>query len=448
MIRIKKGLDLPLVGGPQQTIENAKSVTKVAVTGADYVGMKPTMRVQVGDSVKVGQPLFSCKKNEGLIFTAPASGKVVAVNRGERRVFQNVVIEVSGDDHVTFENHKGNTVDSYTAESMKALMVESGIWASLRQRPFSKVAELSVIPSAIFVTAMDTNPLAADPKIIINENTEAFKTGVHALSLLTEGKTYVCQKSGASVPVPSVAKVETHNFDGPHPAGLAGTHIHFLHPVNSKRTVFYIGYQDVIALGKLVETGKLFTERVVSLAGSRVKSPRLLRTRVGACICELVEGQLSEGNNRVISGSVLNGRTKDDVFCYLGHYHNGISVIEEQTNHREFLGWHSPGLNKFSLKRIYLSALSAGKKFDLGTDTHGSRRAMVPVGMYEKVMPLDVLPTQLLRALITKDTDLAQQLGCLELDEEDLALCTFASIGKKDFGPILRETLTIIEKEG
>jgi len=448
MIRIKKGLDLPLVGGPQQTIENGKNVTKVAVTGFDYVGMKPTMKVQVGDTVKTGQPLFTCKKNEGLTFTSPASGKVVAVNRGERRVFQNVVIEVSGDDHMTFENHKGNSVDSYDADSMKALLVESGMWASLRQRPFSKVADLTVKPSAIFITAMDTNPLAADPKIIINEHVESFKTGVHALSLLTEGKTYVCQKAGASVPAPSVANVESHDFDGPHPAGNAGTHIHFLHPVNANRTVFYMGYQDVIALGKLVETGKLFTERVVAIAGSRAKNPRLLKTRVGACLCELLEGELAEGNNRVISGSVFNGRTKDDVFCYLGHYHNGISVIEEQTNHREFLGWHSPGLNKFSLKRIYLSTFSGGKKFDIGTDTHGSLRSMVPVGMYEKVMPLDVLPTQLLRALLTKDTDLAQQLGCLELDEEDLALCTFASVGKKDFGPVLRENLTIIEKEG
>ena len=183
MIRIKKGLDLPLVGGPQQTIENAKNVTKVAVTGFDYVGMKPTMKIQVGDTVKTGQPLFTCKKNEGLTFTAPASGKIVAVNRGERRVFQNVVIEVSGDDHVKFENHKGNSVDSYDADSMKALLVESGMWTSLRQRPFSKVAGLDINPSAIFITAIDTNPLAADPKIIIHENPEAFKTGVHALSL-------------------------------------------------------------------------------------------------------------------------------------------------------------------------------------------------------------------------------------------------------------------------
>ena len=204
----------------------------------------------------------------------------------------------------------------------------------------------------------------------------------------------------------------------------------------------------MIALGKLIETGKLYTERVVALSGSRVKNPRLLRTRIGACLCEITEGELVDGGNRVISGSVLNGRTKDDVLCYLGHYHNGITAIEEQTNHRELLGWHSPGLNKFSVKRIYLSTFTGGKKFDIGTDTHGSSRSMVPVGMYEKVMPLDVLPTQLLRALLTKDTDMAQQLGCLELDEEDLALCTFASVGKQDFGPVLRENLTIIEKEG
>ncbi|MCO4793641.1 MAG: Na(+)-translocating NADH-quinone reductase subunit A [Bacteriovoracaceae bacterium] len=447
MIRIKKGLDLPIVGGPQQTIEKAKDVSTVAVTGFDYIGMKPTMHVKEGDSVKSGQPLFTCKKNEGLIYTAPASGKVVALNRGARRVFQNVVISVEGDEHVSFNSYKGADVGSYDNESIKALLVESGMWTSLRQRPFSKVAGLDITPTAIFVTAMDSNPLAADPKIIINEHAESFKTGVSALSKLSEGKTFICQKAGASVPAPSLGNVESHDFDGPHPAGLPGTHIHFLSPVNGNKTVFYIGYQDVIALGKLVETGKLFNERVISLAGPRVKNPRLLKTRVGADISELTSGELLEGSNRVISGSILNGRTVDEVFKYLGHYHNSVSVIEEQTNNREFLGWHSTGVNKFSLKRIYLSCFT-NKKFNLGTDTHGSLRAMVPVGNYEKLIPMDVLPTQLLRALLTHDTDLAQQLGCLEMDEEDLALCTFASVGKKDFGPILRENLTIIEKEG
>lgn len=448
MIRIKKGLDLPISGGPRQTIENAKQVRTVALTGFDYIEMKPSMLVKVGDNVKAGQALFACKKNVGLIFTSPASGKVAAINRGEKRVFQNIVISVTGNEFASFESHKGPNVESYDRDQMKAILVESGMWTSIRQRPYSKVADLKIDPSAIFITAMDSNPLAADPKIIINEHEDAFKAGVSALAKLTKGKTYICQKQGASVSAPTGERIVSQDFSGPHPSGLPGTHIHFLDPVNARKTAFYVGYQDVIAIGKLIQTGKIFTDRVVSLAGPRVKNPRLLRTRFGADVSELVGNELIDGKNRVLSGSVLNGRTVDDVFKYLGHFHNGISVIEEQEHNREFLGWHSPGFAKFSLTRIYLSTFAPSKKFDFGTDTHGSLRSMVPIGLYEKVVPLNVLPTQLLRALLTRDTDLGQQLGVLELDEEDLALCTFASVGKKDFGPILRENLITIEKEG
>jgi Na+-transporting NADH:ubiquinone oxidoreductase subunit A len=448
MIRIKKGLDIPLSGAPKQSIENAKEVNLVAVTGLDFIGMKPTIKVQEGDLVKKGQLLFECKKNEGVKFTAPASGKIVSINRGSKRVFETLVIDVQGEDHVQFENYQNDaSLDSLSDEQVRALLVESGLWTSLRTRPFSKSANIKQKPHSIFITAVDTNPHAPDPKLIISENEEAFSTGVSILSKLTGGHTYVCQYENASVPVPDSNKIFLHEFSGPHPAGLVGTHIHFVDPVSASKTVWHVGYQDVIAIGHLFKTGKLNTDRVISLSGPGVSNPRLVRTRVGVCLNKLCAGELEQGNIRLISGNVLNGRKVTEKFCFLGQFHLGVTALFEG-DQREFLGWHSPGLDRFSIKRTFLSFFTPNKKFALKTGTHGSLRSMVPFYSYEKVMPLDILATQLLRSLLTRDTDQAQLLGALELDEEDLALCTFASVGKKDFGPVLRDNLTIIEKEG
>ncbi len=450
MIRIKKGLNVPLSGAPKQSIENGKQVKNVAVTGSDYLGMKPSMKVQVGEQVKTGQLLFECKKNNGLRFTSPASGKIVSIDRGARRVFETVVVEVQGDEYVQFENYKnGESLNSLHDEGVRALLVESGLWTSLRSRPFSKVADVKERPHSIFITAIDTNPLAADPKVIIAENEDFFRDGIEIISKLTNGHIYVCQSENGSVPTPSSNKVSVHHFSGPHPAGLVGTHIHFLDPVSASKTVWHIGYQDVIAVGYLFKKGQLQTERVISLSGPAIKNPRLLRTRLGADIQGLVLEELGENKTkiRLLSGNVLSGRQVSKTQHFLGRYHLGVTALYEG-DEREFLGWHTPGLNRFSVKRTFLSFFTPHKKFPMKTETHGSLRSMVPFFSYEKVMPLDILPTQLLRALLTKDTDQAQALGALELDEEDLALCTFASVGKKDFGPVLRENLTIIEKEG
>ncbi|MGI4993333.1 Na(+)-translocating NADH-quinone reductase subunit A [Halobacteriovorax sp. GFR7] len=447
MIHIKRGLDLPISGKPSQKIEVGPQVTKVALTGPDYVGMKPTMLVQVGDEVKKGQALFSCKKVEGVLYTAPISGKVIEINRGARRAFETLVIEVSGNEQVTFENYKGTGVKDLAKEDVQALLVESGLWPTFRTRPFSKAPALASEPHSIFVTAMDTNPLAADPAVVIAEASEDFVNGVEVISKLTDGRTFVCKAAGANIPTPSTTKVETKEFAGVHPAGNAGTHIHFIDPVNANKTVWSINYQDVIAIGKLFATGELSTERVISIAGPASVNPTLVKTVPGAHLGEVTSGKVGQGEVRVVSGSVFSGRAMVGTFSYLGRFHNQISLLTEGRE-REFLGWHKPGLNKFSVKRTFLHWLKPGQIFDFTTATHGSDRAMVPVGSYEKVMPLDMLPTQLLRALVTKDDDYAIELGCLELDEEDLALCTFVSPGKVDFGPALRESLTTIEKEG
>jgi Na+-transporting NADH:ubiquinone oxidoreductase subunit A len=446
MIRIKKGLDVPISGAPKQTIEAGPQVKRVAITGPDYVGMKPSMKVNVGDTVKIGQVLFECKKNEGLAYTSPGNGKVVEINRGAKRAFQTMVIEITGNEQVELSTYKSKKVTDLSFDEVKNLLVESGLWTALRMRPYSKVAMLDDKPSAVFINAMDTNPLATNPDHVIAQHADDFKAGVEVLSKLTEGKTYVCKAAGSKIQVPATAIAE--QFKGPHPAGLVGTHIHFLSPVHAEKTVWHAGYQDVIAIGKLFTTGKIWNERVVAVAGPKAKNPRLLTTQLGANVLDLIANETLDGELRIVSGSILNGRKVEDSFLYLGRYHTQISVLEEGRE-REFLGWQMPGFNKFSIKKIFAGALSGpSRKYDLNTTTHGSLRAMVPVGMYEKVMPLDMLPTQLIRALITKDTDLAQQLGCMELDEEDLALCTFASVGKQDFGPVLRDNLITIEKEG
>ncbi|WP_369602284.1 Na(+)-translocating NADH-quinone reductase subunit A [Hahella sp. SMD15-11] len=447
MIRISKGLDLPIAGAPKQVIEAGHPVKRVAVIGFDYHGMKPTMAVQPGDRVKRGQLLFSDKKNEGIKYTAPASGVVAEINRGERRVFQSLVIDVEGDEAVQFKRYEKAELSSLEREAVVEQLIESGEWTAFRTRPFSKVPAKDAEPHSIFVTAMDTHPLAADPAVILAEAGEDFENGLWVISTLTRGKVFVCTRPGVELKLPANGIVQQETFDGPHPAGLAGTHIHFLDPVDEHKSVWTIGYQDVIAIGRLFTTGERSAERVIALAGPSVKNPRLVRTLTGASLADITEGELLPGKHRVISGSIFGGRTGRGPVAYLGRYANQVSCLEEGDK-KEFMGWLSPGKDKFSLLNIYISKFIKPARYRFTTNTNGSERAMVPVGTYEEVMPLDILPTQLLRALIVGDTEMAAKLGALELDEEDLALCTFACPGKYEYGPILRDVLTRIEIEG
>lgn len=444
MIKIKRGMDIPIQGAPAQTIDTAPPARHVALVGFDYVGMKPTMAVAVGDTVKKGQLLFSDKKNPGVIYTSPAGGKVSAINRGAKRVLQSVVIEVEGDEAEQFDVADPVTLDG---AAIRELLIKSGQWTALRTRPYSKVPAVDSDTAAIFVTAMDTHPLAADPSVIIAEQGDAFALGLDALAKLTSGSVYVCHGPNVELPKAKASNVSYQAFEGPHPAGLAGTHIHKLEGASVKKTVWTIGYQDTIAIGRLLLDGTLYTDRLVALAGPQINNPRLLHTRLGADLQALCAGEMKDGDNRIVSGSVLGGRGVQGATAYLGRYHNQVSVLLEGRQ-RDFMGWLSPGANRHSSLGIYISSFFGLKPLAMNTNTNGSERAMVPVGNYENVMPLDILPTQLLRALIVGDTEVAQQLGCLELDEEDLALCTYVCPGKYEYGPILRDNLTRIEKEG
>ena len=459
---LRKGLDLPISGVPNLEIEEAKAVKSVAVLGPDFVGLKPGMEVSVGDKVKLGQTLFTDKKNPRVRYTSPGAGTVSAVNRGEKRALLSVVIDLEGGDQESFASYSESELGSLPREAVVENLLASGLWTSLRTRPFNKVPSPDTTPHSIFVNAMDTDPLANPPPIAARGREDDVRHGLTVLAKLTDGPLYLCHSPGESPPGSDLDCVTTASFQGPHPAGLAGTHIHFLDPVHATKTVWHLHLQDVMAVGALFTSGQLNVERIIALAGPMVDNPRLLRTRMGACIDELIVDELSEPTGegahrhcrirpnegtRVVSGSLLKGHHAKGPLGYLGRYHHQVCAIEEYPK-RVFLEWHHPGPDRFSVTRLFISTFLRVTRFRFTTCTNGSPRAMVPIGSYEKVMPLDMLPTFLLRALIVGDTDQAQALGCLELDEEDLALCTFACPAKYDFGPILRKNLTRIEIEG
>ena len=445
-IKIKKGLTIPLPGAPEQSIYPGAEVTSVALLGPDTNDLKPRMLVREGDRVKLGQTIFTDKANPGVNFTSPGSGVVAAVNRGERRVLQSVVVDLDGDDEVEFSKYPAADLSELDSEAVRKNLIESGLWTALRTRPFSKIPAPDAQTRAIFVTAIDTNPLAADPAVIIKRDPEAFTNGLTVLSRLTDGPVYACTAHNAGIDCPNTDKIKHAEFSGPHPAGLAGTHIHFLDPVSEQKIVWHIGYQDVIAIGKLFTTGRLAVDLVVAIGGPKVNNPRLITTRLGAHTSELISGEIESGDVRVVSGSVLSGHRAAGWASFLGRYDDQLTILQEGAE-REFLSFMRPGLGKFSAARVYVGGLF-GKKLNMTTSQNGSPRAMVSIGSFEQVMPLDILPTPLLKAILVRDTDGARDLGCLELDEEDLALCSFVCNGKYEYGPHLRKTLHEIEVNG
>jgi Na+-transporting NADH:ubiquinone oxidoreductase subunit A len=455
--RLRKGLDLPLDGAPEQQIHEAARVTRVAVLADDFPGTKPRMRVEEGARVRRGDVLFEDRSTPGVLHTAPGAGRVIGIHRGARRVLQSVVIDLSDaertgspaeHERVAFEHFSGRPAAELDREGIRALLVESGLWTSLRTRPYSRVPGPETRPAALFVTAIDTHPLAPRPEVVLEGQWEDFESGLRLVAKLTDGSTYLCVRPGSGIEQRVDAPVQLEEFAGPHPAGTVGVHIHLLEPAGRERTVWHLGYQDVAAIGRLFRTGRLEVGRVVALGGPPVLRPRLLRTRLGACVEDLAEGELEADEVRLVSGSALSGkRAMGDVFGYLGRYDLQLCCLPEGRK-RDFMGWAAPGSRTFSVLPIFASRWLRRRRFSFTTNTHGSPRAMVPIGLYEKVMPMDILPTFLLRALLVGDIEQAEKLGALELDEEDLALCTFVDPGKIDYGPLLRRNLERMEREG
>ena len=450
MIRIKKGLDIPIYGSPAEEIVDSKKSRSVAILGDDYVGMKPTMLVEEGDQVKLGQPLFEDKKNPGVLVTSPAGGKVEAINRGNRRVLQSIVIEVdSNEGFVQFNSYTEDDLSNATKETIREQLISSGMWTAFRTRPYSKTPNIETSPANIFISALDTQPLSPNPEHVINLQEDDFNFGIAVLKRLVSCPIHLSVSDNSKLDVQDDDQLKTHIFTGPHPSGLVGTQMHFISPASLTNINWSIGYQDVIAIGKLFKTGLLSVERVISLAGPQVNEPSYIKTRLGACTDELTAGELTQRENRIISGSVISGREAIGAYAYLGRYHNQVSVVAEaNSKDREFMNWLTPGPRKFSKIPLFLSSLFPKKFFKFKTLMNGSDRPIVPIGVYEEVLPLNVLPAMLLRNIVLLDTEKIQSLGGLELDEEDLSLCSYVCPGKYDFGSLLRAGLTKIEVEG
>lgn len=445
-IRIRRGLDIPLAGAPEQVIASGPFVRRVAVLGLDYPDIKPAMDVAEGDFVRAGQPLFTDKRWPQVHYAAPGSGRVTAVHRGPKRVLLAVEIALEDGDELSFSSYSQGRLDSLSREEVVENLLASGLWTALRRRPFNRVPDPEETPAALFVTAMASDPLAADPAVVVAERKDAFADGLRVLGHLSEGPLYLCQAPGAEIPC--AGRAEAVAFGGPHPAGLVGTHMHYLLPVHSERCAWHIGYQDVIAIGHLFTSGELLHERVISLAGPGVQRPRLVKTRVGAHLGDLLRDDLNEGAQRIVSGSPLSGHAARDALAFLGRYHMQVSVLPEAEQVPPVLAWLRPGFSQFSVRRLFAGALAQRRPRIFDTRLGGGPRAIYPVGTYEQVFPFDVSATYLLRALEIGDSEEARALGCMELAEEDLALCSFVCPGKSDFAPQLRAVLEEIEKEG
>jgi len=431
VINTNKGLDLPISGAPSSEIDSSTAINSIAILGPDFVGLKPTMLVKEGEIVAAGQKVFEDKKNPGVYITSPSSGVVASVNRGEKRRFLSLVIDV--DDSIT-----SKLFDLNTYGSPVEFLIDSGTFSYFRTRPYNRIPDVNAMPDAIFVNACDTSPLAADPHHLIQEDLDLFNAGLSFVdSINASAKTFCSYQNNAFDQ--SVENIHYNQFNGPHPAGLTGTHIHFLYPVGQNRSVWSISWQEIISLGYLLKNKQLRTHKLIALGGPSVHDPKILKVRYGSNLSELTAGAIKE-SSRVISGSILNGRTAENVMNYLGAYDNQVSVISDETNDILF-NWAMPGTKLHSRMPAFLSSWLKPKEFIFNASMNGGDRAIVPVPSYQDVMPLNILTTQLLKSLVTFDIELGEKLGVLELAPEDLGLVSYVCPSKYDYQSILDSNL-------
>lgn len=357
------------------------------------------------------------------------------------------MVELNGTDSISFLKNPAQPLEYYSIEQIRNALIDSGLWTSFRTRPYGKVPAIESNPASLFITAIDSEPLSPNPEAIIEKYGDDYNNGLHVIKKLLDVPTHYCSENREILSHELAEGMTYWSFTGPHPAGLPSTHIHLIDPVHENKTVWHIGYQDIIAIGYLFRTGELMTQRIISLAGPGIKEPSLIETRIGADIMELCRGELTRDKLRIISGSALSGRTAHGMHAFLGRYHNQVTVLPDNSG-RSIFNWALPGSNRFSVKPVFISTLNKMLQLPMNTATWGGKRAIYPLGTYEDVMPLDIIPVYLLKALEVEDTEKSKALGCLELIEEDLALCSFACPGKREFGEKLRNVLTTIELEG
>ncbi|MBT8301452.1 MAG: Na(+)-translocating NADH-quinone reductase subunit A [Maribacter sp.] len=444
-IRIRKGLNINLVGAAEKTTSKAVLSNVYAINLDDFHGVTPKMIVKQGAEVKAGEALFFDKNNEAMMFVSPVSGELIEINRGARRRILSIKI-LADKTQTVFEQGSFDTANA-TSQEIKAHLLKSGCWPFIKQRPYDIIANPDANPKAIFISGYTTAPLAADSDYILQGKEQELQAAITAMGKLTPGKVHVSVNTKSNSPLAGLKGIEVHKITGPHPAGLVGTQINKIDPINKGEVVWTVSPQDLVIIGELLLTGKFNAERIIALVGSSIKSPQYYSTKMGTEISTFLYGNgVNDDNFRVINGDVLTG-SKSRPDGYLGFYNNTVTAIPEGDDY-ELFGWNKPVFNKISTTRaMTFSWLNSKKKYDLNTNTNGEHRAFVVTGQYEQVFPLDIFPMQLLKACMVKDLDEMEQLGLYEVAPEDFSLTEFVCISKQPHQKIIREGLDLLYKE-
>jgi len=446
-IKAKRGLDLPIHGAPDTSaVVDRLDIGRVALLPQEHHGAKVRLLAQEGDSVKVGSPLFADRRDDEVMYTSPAAGKIVEVNRGHRRAVMSIVVEATGFDDA--EPASKVDVGAADADAIKAALVPSGLWPTIRRRPFDQAARTTDEPVGIVVQGYDSSPLAPDLTEVVAGRDDDLRVGFEALSKLTAGKVHVCVKRGVNWGRFLDGDVHVHHFHGPHPSGTPGFFIHSVCPAGAQRVVWHLNVQDAANIGRFLRTGERPAQRVVAITGPAATAPKVVRTRPGAAIGDLCRGESAATTPRFVNGSAVWGRkaSEDTHEAFLGRWNSQVTILEDDVK-RDLVGWALPVSGRFTQTNTVWDKFFR-KRFKYDTDTNGSLRAIVPIGQYESVLPHDILATQLIKALASDDLEAAEQLGVLELAEEDLAMCQVVDPSKIAITDMLRKMLITIEKEG
>jgi Na+-transporting NADH:ubiquinone oxidoreductase subunit A len=447
--KIKNGFDLRLVGRSERELVDAPDPVVVAVQGDDFPGIKPKLTVSEGDAVKTGEPLFYDKRDPDRQFVSPATGTVSRIVLGPRRKLERVEITPGTQDEFFDVPHvPDDKLGSVSREDLVRALKGAGLWSLIRQRPIGKTPDGAKVPVAVFVNGMDTEPLAADPAFAVQGQRDDLQAGIDVLRALTEGTVYLTVRPGSQpAEFQSLQGVEMHAFDGPHPAGLVGTHLHEIRPLHLGETVWYLKAQEAVLLGRWARTGHYPAMRVVALAGDGVQGTRYYRVRHGASIVTLTGGKPIDDSMRVISGTVLSGDAVGPT-GFLGYYAHTVTIIPDGKGDRDLFGWAVPKTGKLTASRAVFPLLGSGKAYRADARLNGGHRPMVNIGQWETITPLDIYPSFLIRAIQANDLEEALKLGLLEVTEEDVALCTVVDPCKTDVGAVVRQGLDLFEAEG
>lgn len=448
-IKLKKGFDINLVGKAEKKFAEVDQPETFAYKPTNFHGiLRPKLLVNEGDMVKAGTPILFDKKNDKVMHVAPVSGEVVEIKRGDKRKLLEIVILADKKiESIEYKKHSVSDITNLSKEDAKDHILKSGTWLNIIQRPYGVIADPEEAPKAIFISAFDSHPLAPDYDMLYKGNEHNFQAGIDVLKKFTDGAIHlnIHGESEVSQLFSHAKNVQLNKFSGPHPAGNVGVQIHHLNPINKGDIVWTINPYGVIQIGKLFLEGVYDASKVIALTGSEVTQPQYYKSYIGASIKKMIENNIKGENVRYISGNVLTGEkiAKDG---YIGFYDHQVTVIPEG-NYYEMLGWIKPTTNKLSFQRAFglLSFLNKKKEYVIDTNTKGEPRAFVQSGVFEKVLPMDILPTHLLKAIIAEDFDEMEALGIYEVIEEDLALCEFVDVSKHEVQSIIREGLDLVQ---